>query len=82
MVFISELQQKTLQIVDSLIEEGKTHEEIQYVLYSKGYDLVKEIKNGYMSKRETKLYKNGDYSFVDLIRRRNGLADWQTIKLS
>ena len=82
MIFVNELQKDTLLLLDDLIEKNKTHEEIQDILYNNGYDLVKEIKNGYMSKTETKLYKNGTYSFVDLIKRRNGLAYWQTIKLS
>ena len=43
---------------------------------------IKEIKNGYMSKTQTKLYKNNENSFVTLIKRRNGLAYWETIKLS
>lgn len=83
MVFISELQKNTLFLLDDLIDENKTHEEIKNILlYKFNYEFVKEIKNGYMSKTKTKLFKNNENSFVTLIRRRNGLADWETIKLS
>jgi len=83
MVFISELQKNTLFLLDNLIDGNKTHEEIKNILlYKFNYEFVKEIKNGYMSKTKTKLFKNNENSFVTLIRRRNGLADWETIKLS
>ena len=79
MVFISELQRNTLILLDELIEQNKTHEEITNILLFKyGYDFIKEIKNGYMSKTQTKLYKNKENSFVILIKRRNGKADFET----
>lgn len=82
MVFISKLQQETLLLIDDLISKNKTHEEIHNILFVKGYSFIKEIKNGYMNRTETKLYKNNENSFVTLIKRRNGLASWETIKLS
>ncbi len=82
MVFVSELQRETLLLVDKLIEQNKTHDEIANILYNKGYSLYKKIKNGYMSKTRTEIEKNGEYSFVTLIKRKNGLANWETIKLS
>lgn len=83
MVFISQLQKDTLFVLDDLINENKTHEEIKNILlFQYNYDFIKEIKNGYMSKTKTKLYKNNENSFVTLIKKRNGFADWETIKLS
>ena len=83
MVFISQLQKNTLLLLEQLIDENKTHEEIVKILsYKFNYEFIKEIKNGYMSKTQTKLYKNNENSFVTLIKRRNGLAYWETIKLS
>lgn len=83
MVFISQLQKNTLLLLDQLIDENKTHEEIvKILLYKFNYEFIKEIKNGYMSKTQTKLYKNNENSFVTLIKRRNGYADWETIRLS
>ena len=58
MVFISQLQKNTLLLLDQLIDENKTHEEIVKILsYKFNYEFIKEIKNGYMSKTQTKLYK-------------------------
>ena len=83
MVFISELQKDTVFLLDDLINENRTHEEIvKILLYKFNYEFIKEIKNGYMSKTQTKLYKNNENSFVILIKRRNGYADWETIRLS
>ena len=82
MIFLSKLQEETLLLVDDLINKNKTHEEINNILFDKGYSFIKEIKNGYMNKTETKLYKNSENSFVTLIKRRNGLASWETINLS
>lgn len=82
MVFISELQKNTLILIDNMINKNKTHEEIKNELYKQNYEFIKEIKNGYMNRTQTKLYKNNQNTFVTLIKRRNGLADWETIKLS
>ena len=83
MVFITELQQQTLLLVDKLIEEKKTFSEIWTILSDKGYRFRSEVHNGYTIKTKFQLCdKNGNYSFVDLIKRRNGLASWETIKLS
>lgn len=83
MIFISELQKNTLILLNELIEKNKTHEEItELLLFKYNYDFIKEIKNGYMSKTQTKLYKNDENSFVTLIKKRNGFADWETIEIS
>ena len=91
MVFISNLQKETLLLVDKMIEENKTFKEIQDYLYDNDYIFSQEIKNGYRSKTRfsiEKIIRNEDNtfkyenSFVDLIKRRNGLAYWETIKIS
>lgn len=83
MVFINKLQQQTLLLVDKLIEEKKTFSEIWTILSDKGYRFRGEVHNGYAIKTKFQLCdKDGNYSFVDLIKRRNGLASWETIKLS
>lgn len=81
-IYICELQKETLLLVDDLINKNKTHNDIWNVLIEKGYEFMVESKNGYTSKTKMKLYKNGEYSFLDLIKRKNGLAYWETIKLS
>ena len=91
MVYISNLQKETLLKVDEMINENKTFEEISNYLYKNDYTFRVEVKNGYASKTRfeiVKIIKNDDdtikyeYSFVDLIKRRNGLASWETIKIS
>ena len=87
MIFLSNLQKETLFLVDKLVGENKTHGEIENELLKNGYEFIKEIKNGYMSKTKTSLYKrdeNGklENSFVDLIKRKNGLASWETWRIS
>lgn len=91
MVYISNLQKETLLKVDEMINENKTFEEISNYLYKNDYTFRVEVKNGYASKTRfeiVKIIKNDDdtikyeYSFVDLIKRRNGLASWETIRLS
>ena len=83
MVFLSELQQKTLLLLDELIKQKTSYEDITKILLFKyNYDFIKEIKNGYMSKTKTKLYKNNENSFITLIKKRNGLADWETFILN
>ena len=82
MVFISKLQKDTLMLVDKMIEEQAKHSDIVYELQKQGYYFMVEVKNGYASKTKLKIYKEDKYSFVDLIKRRNGLAYWETIKLS
>ena len=78
MIFASELQRKTLKILIDLIEKDIKHDDIITILLKQNYEFIKEIKNGYMSKTQTKLYKQGENSFVTLIKRRNGLADYET----
>jgi len=78
MVFASELQRKTLILLEELIDKNIKHDDIITILLKQNYDFIKEIKNGYMSKTKTKLYKQGENSFVTLIKRRNDLADYET----
>lgn len=83
MIYINDLQRKTLLLVDGLIGQGKNFNEIWWVLQEKGYHFEGERRNGYDIK--TKFYlkdTNGNGSFVWLKKRRNGLASWETIKLS
>lgn len=82
MIFASELQRKTLILINDLIEKDIKHDDIMIVLLQNGYDFIKEIKNGYMSKTQTKLYKNNENTYVTLIKRRNGLADFETFILN
>jgi len=84
MVWISDLQRETLLLVDNLISEGKTYEEIKRILWEdKGYTLRVTSKNGYIPKTIVELCDSkGNYSFVDLRKRRNGLATWETIRIS
>ena len=82
MVFASELQRKTLILINDLIEKDIKHDDIMTILLQNGYDFIKEIKNGYMSKTQTKLYKNNENTYVTLIKRRNGLADFETFILN
>ena len=92
MVYLSNLQKETLLKVDEMINENKTFEEISNYLYKNDYTFRVEVKNGYASKKKFEIVKiirneedntiNYEYSFVDLIKRRNGLAYWETIKIS
>lgn len=87
MVFISKLQKDTLILVDGMINQNLKHADIVYELQKLGYYFTVETKNGYTSKTKLQIYKQfknekEEYSFVDLIKRRNGLAYWETIKLS
>ena len=94
MIMISQEQRNVLEIVDKMINEEKTFEEISNYLYNNGYVFRVETKNGYRSKTRFSIEKiihykkdNQEYikyenTFVDLIKRRNGLAYWETIKIS
>ena len=82
MVYISELHKETLTKADKLINEGKTFDEIQRYFFDCGYALRVPYRNGYLSKTRVLLYKNGEYSLVDLKKRKNGCALWETVKLS
>lgn len=79
MVFATELQRQTLVLLNDLIEKNVKHEDIIAILIKNDYEFIKELKNGYMSKTKTKLYKNKENTFVTLIKRRNGLADFETM---
>ena len=76
MVFISNLQKETLLKVDEMINENKTFDEISNYLYKNDYMFRVEVKNGYASKTKFEIVK------MILIKRRNGLAFWETIKIS
>ena len=82
MVYINDLQRETLLLADKLIDDGKTFDEILYIFSQKGYALRVPVRNGYTIKTRIALYKDGQCSFVDIKKRRNGLALWETIKLS
>lgn len=91
MVFLSNLHKETLLLVDKMIEENKTFDEIMNYLYNNDYIFSCETKNGYTSKTKFSIEKiirlednkiKYENTFVDLIKRRNGLAYWETIKLS
>lgn len=83
MIFINNLQRQTLLLVDKLTEEKKTFREIWVILSNKGYRFRSEVHNGYVIKTKFELCdKDGNYSYVDLVKRRNGLASWETIKIS
>lgn len=86
MVYISDLQKETLELVDNLINENKTHNEIIRFLYDNGYELRVPTKNGYTSKTRIDLFKENkqgemEDSFVTVIKRKNGLASWETLRL-
>ena len=83
MVGINDLQRETLLLVDNLVNEGKTFNEIWWILQEKGYRFQGERRNGYDIKTRFRLCdSNGNYSFVDLKKRRNGLATWETYRIS
>lgn len=91
MVYFDELQRQTVELVDKLINENKTFDEIETFLLDNGYSFSRKSKNGYFSKKRfsiekiTRYMKDGqnfikyDSTLVDLIKRRNGLATWETI---
>lgn len=87
MVWLSDLQKETLLLVDNMISENKTFEEISSYLYANDY-IFSVRNNSKKTFRIEKIIRNEDNtikyenSFVDLIKRRNGLAYWETIKLS
>ena len=87
MVWLSNLQKETLLFVDDMIKEDKTFDEIVWKLQELKYYFMVETRNGYTKKNLFKIYKDNadgkeEYSFVDLKKRRNGLAYWETIRLS
>ena len=91
MIYLSQDQKETLLLVDKMISENKTFDEIKDCLLSGDYTFRVNVKNGYASKTHFEIFKkkkdeNGyikyDYTFVDLIKRKNGLAYWETIRIS
>ena len=84
MIMISQEQRNVLEIVDKMINEEKTFEEISNYLYKSGYVFRVETKNGYRSKTRFEICTSNDmkYTFVDLIKRRNGKAYFETYKIS
>lgn len=94
MIWLSDLQKETLLKVNDMIEQNKTFDEIQKYLYDNDYIFSQQVKNGYRSKTRFSIEKivhytknNQEYmkyenTFVDLIKRKNGLAYWETIKIS
>lgn len=86
MIYLTELHRDTLLLVSEMTDKNMTFEEITNYLYDNGYCYRVETKNGYTSKTHFEICKhnNGkeEYSFVDLIKRKNGLAYWETVKIS
>lgn len=94
MIFLNDLHKETLLLVDKMINDNKTFEEIQNYLYDNDYIFSVEVKNGYASKthfriekidkykKDGKTHAKYSYTFVDLIKRKNGLAYWETVKIS
>ena len=94
MIWLSDLQKETLLKVNEMIEQNKTFDEIQNYLYNNDYIFSQQVKNGYRSKTRFSIEKIVHYikdnqphikyenTFVDLIKRKNGLAYWETIKIS
>ena len=94
MIWLSDLQKETLPKVNDMIEQNKTFDEIQKYLYDNDYIFSQQVKNGYRSKtrfsiekiihytKDNQEYMKYENTFVDLIKRKNGLAYWETIKIS
>jgi hypothetical protein len=83
MIYMHDLQRETLKEADELINGGKTYTEIIEHFFNIGYQLrAPHGANGQPLKSVTMLYKNGAYSFVDIKKKRNGGAIWETVKLS
>ena len=94
MIWLSDLQKETLLKVNDMIEQSKTFDEIQKYLYDNDYIFSQQVKNGYRSKtrfsiekiihytKDNQEYMKYENTFVDLIKRKNGLAYWETIKIS
>ena len=89
MIYISKLQETTLKLVDNMINEGKTFDEITDELCKQHYSFMVEKKNGRYNKNHLLLYKmeldgnkivSEDYSFVDLVQKR-GKVTWESIRL-
>ena len=89
MVYISKLQETTLKLIDNIINEEKTFDEITDELCKQHYSFMVEKKNGRYNKNHLLLYKmkldgnkivSEDYSFVDLVQKR-GKVTWETIRL-
>ena len=83
MICISNLQRDTLLLADEIIEQGKTFDEVIRWFSDKGYILrVPQTLSGAWSKTIVELCKDGEYSFVDIKKKRNGKCEWQSIALS
>lgn len=91
MIYLSDLQKETLLKIDDMIEKNKTFEEIEDWLYKNDYIFSIKVKKGYKSKTKFTIEKiirdkekqtiKFESTFVNLIKRRNGLAYWETIKI-
>ena len=83
MIFISEEQRQVLQLVNDRIDKNKTYFEIMQELSDLGYRLRVECKGSYIPKSYVEIVSKDNLStFVWLHKKRNGLAYWETIKLS
>lgn len=82
---LNEREAKNKKNIKELEETKKDiQEEISNYLYNNGYVFRVETKNGYTSKTRFEICTSNDmkYTFVDLIKRRNGKAYWETYKIS
>ena len=83
MVFINDEQKKVLLKVSDLINKQTTFNDITNVLYAEGYHFRVYAHNGYTPKTTFEIVTSDNMpTFVWLKKRRNGLAFWETIKLS
>lgn len=83
MVFVTEEQRKVLTFVDEQINKHRTFNDIACDLQEMGYGLRVECHGNYICKKEHEIVTRDNKStFVWLIKRRNGLANWSTIRLS
>ena len=81
MIYISDDQKKVLNLIDEAINRGESFEAIGRALYDAGYSLVCAQNGRYISKTSNIIYKGKQSTFVYLIKRKNGLATWSTIRI-
>ena len=87
MIYLSDLQRETLLLVDKMIEENKTFDEIQNYLYDNNYIFSQEVKNGYRSKTRFSIekiihYKKDSQEYIKYENTFVDLINWETIKIS
>lgn len=80
MIYFSKLQEVTLKKVDDMMNKGLDYQEIYHQLSQEKYRFRVQKKNGRYNYNHLMIYKNDEYSFVDLIKRKNEVT-WETINL-